>query len=90
MYQVHMPNGIKNCQRMSTVPATGAPLIGPTSVQDEPGVREFRKSTGTADPRRAKTVGARLIARRSVPSGTRFLQGRGPTPAVLSYSRGSS
>ena len=37
-------------------------LVPPTALKGRPGVKEFRKSTGTADLRRAKTVGARLIA----------------------------
>lgn len=37
-------------------------LVPPTPLRGHPGVAEFRKSTGTADLRRAKTVGARLIA----------------------------
>ncbi|MFG6490280.1 hypothetical protein ACG04R_26650 [Roseateles sp. BYS78W] len=37
-------------------------LVPPTALKGHPGVREFRKSTGTADLRRAKTIGALLIA----------------------------
>ena len=37
-------------------------LVPPTTLQGNPSVREFRKSTGTSDLRRAKTVGAALIA----------------------------
>lgn len=37
-------------------------LVPPSGLQGEPSVREFRKSTGTADLRRAKSVGAALIA----------------------------
>lgn len=37
-------------------------LVPPTTLKGQPGVREFRKSTGTADLRRAKTIGAQLIA----------------------------
>jgi hypothetical protein len=37
-------------------------LVPPTALKGRPGVKEFRKSTGTADLRRAKTVGAHLIA----------------------------
>ena len=37
-------------------------LVPPTSLKGRPGVKEFRKSTGTSDLRRAKTVGALLIA----------------------------
>ena len=37
-------------------------LVPPTAIKGHPGVREFRKSTGTADLRRAKIIGAQLIA----------------------------
>lgn len=37
-------------------------LVPPTTLKGRPGVKEFRKSTGTADLRRAKTIGAHLIA----------------------------
>jgi hypothetical protein len=37
-------------------------LVPPTVLQGLPGVCEYRKSTGTADLRRAKAVGAQLIA----------------------------
>ncbi len=37
-------------------------LVPPAALKGCPGVVEFRKSTGTADLRRAKTIGARLIA----------------------------
>ncbi|WP_334154651.1 DUF6538 domain-containing protein [Tepidimonas sp.] len=37
-------------------------LVPPSALKGLPGVREFRKSTGTADLRRAKAIGARLIA----------------------------
>ena len=37
-------------------------LVPPTTLKGRPGVKEFRKSTGTADLRRAKTIGAQLIA----------------------------
>lgn len=37
-------------------------LVPPAPLKGLPGVREFRKSTGTADLRRAKAIGARLIA----------------------------
>lgn len=37
-------------------------LVPPTSLKGHPDVKEFRKSTGTADLRRAKVVGAQLIA----------------------------
>ena len=37
-------------------------LVPPAALKGQPGVREFRKSTGTSDRRRAKTIGARLIA----------------------------
>lgn len=37
-------------------------LIPPQDLQGLPGVREFRKSTGTADARKAKPIGAQMIA----------------------------
>lgn len=37
-------------------------LVPPSALKGIHGVREFRKSTGTADLRRAKAIGARLIA----------------------------
>lgn len=37
-------------------------LVPPRALQGIPSVTEFRKSTGTADLRRAKAIGARLIA----------------------------
>ncbi|GLS13524.1 integrase [Hydrogenophaga electricum] len=37
-------------------------LVPPAPLKGQPGVREFRKSTGTSDLRRAKAIGARLIA----------------------------
>jgi hypothetical protein len=37
-------------------------LVPPSALKGMPGVREFRKSTGAADLRRAKAIGARLIA----------------------------
>lgn len=37
-------------------------LVPPLALKGIPGVCEYRKSTGTADLRRAKTVGAQLIA----------------------------
>lgn len=37
-------------------------LVPPTPIKRLPGVKEFRKSTGTADLRRAKAIGAQLIA----------------------------
>lgn len=37
-------------------------LVPPAPIKGQPGVAEFRKSTGTADLRRAKAIGARLIA----------------------------
>ena len=37
-------------------------LVPPSALKGRPGVKEFRKSTGTADLRRAKTIGALLIA----------------------------
>lgn len=37
-------------------------LVPPTPLRGLPGAKEFRKSTGTADLRKAKAIGARLIA----------------------------
>lgn len=37
-------------------------LVPPTALKGRSGVKEFRKSTGTADLRRAKAIGAQLIA----------------------------
>lgn len=37
-------------------------LVPPTLLRGRAGVREFRKSTGTADLRRAKAIGAQIIA----------------------------
>ncbi len=37
-------------------------LVPPTPLKGLPGAKEFRKSTGTADLRKAKAIGARLIA----------------------------
>lgn len=37
-------------------------LVPPTPLKGMPEVREFRKSTGTSELRRAKAIGARLIA----------------------------
>lgn len=37
-------------------------LVPPLPLRSLPGVKEFRKSTGTADLRRAKAIGASLIA----------------------------
>jgi hypothetical protein len=37
-------------------------LVPPAELKERAGVKEFRQSTGTADLRKAKTVGARLIA----------------------------
>ncbi|KQZ34310.1 hypothetical protein [Massilia sp. Root1485] len=37
-------------------------LVPPIALKGHPDVKEFRKSTGTADLRRAKVVGAQLIA----------------------------
>ena len=37
-------------------------LVPPPALKNVEGVREYRKSTGTADLRKAKTIGVQLIA----------------------------
>ncbi len=61
-------------------------LVPPAPLKGLPGVREFRKSTGTADLRRAKAIGARLIAEQRA-DWDRLLAtngGRSSAPRILS------
>jgi hypothetical protein len=53
-------------------------LIPPIALKGRPGVREFRKSTGTADLRRAKTIGARLIAEKRAEWDQVLSKAKGP------------
>ena len=55
-------------------------LVPPTALKGRPGVKEFRKSTGTADLRRAKVVGAHLIAEKRA-EWDKLLATAKPSPA---------
>lgn len=60
-------------------------LVPPTPLKGMPGVREFRKSTRTSDLRRAKVVGARLIADKRAEWDQLLAKAKGPTigPRIL-------
>lgn len=60
-------------------------LVPPTPLKGMPGVREFRKSTRTSDLRRAKVVGARLIADKRAEWDQLLAKAKGPAigPRIL-------
>lgn len=60
-------------------------LVPPTPLKGMPGVREFRKSTGTADLRKAKAVGAQLIADKRAEWDQLLAKAKGPAigPRIL-------
>jgi integrase len=60
-------------------------LVPPTPLKGMPGIREFRKSTGTAELRRAKAIGSRLIAEKRAEWDQLLAKTKGPAigPRIL-------